>query len=147
LYAFWGAAPAEIIQYLLKSYQLLYPGHLFNWTNIVETMGRCDTPNERFENLLAVKQMHLPEQPLDWEYLLNVFVTMPTQFHLNEVLFQEHMCFLFMCGVEALAFKVWRDHIKYVIQTADFKCNGDNSVILYGIQYRLLPTLKANSHN
>jgi hypothetical protein len=53
LYAFWGAAPAEIIQFLLESYQSLYPGHVFNWTMMVETMGRCDTPKERIENLLA----------------------------------------------------------------------------------------------
>ena len=32
LYAFWGAAPSEIIHFLLESYQLLYPGHVFNWT-------------------------------------------------------------------------------------------------------------------
>ena len=38
LYAFWGAAPAEIVQLLIESYQSLYPGHLFNWTMMVETM-------------------------------------------------------------------------------------------------------------
>jgi hypothetical protein len=73
LYAFWGAAPAEIIQFLLMSYQSLYPDHAFNWTMMVETMGRCDTPKERIENLLCVKQMHFPEQPIDWEYLLDKF--------------------------------------------------------------------------
>ena len=62
LYAFWGAAPAEIIEFLLESYQSLYPGHAFNWTMMVETMGRCDTPKERIENLLCVKQIHFPEQ-------------------------------------------------------------------------------------
>jgi hypothetical protein len=30
LYAFWGAAPTEIIQFLLESYQSLYPSHVFN---------------------------------------------------------------------------------------------------------------------
>jgi hypothetical protein len=47
LYAFWGAAPAEIIHFLLNSYQSLYPNHAFNWTMMVETMGRTDTPKER----------------------------------------------------------------------------------------------------
>jgi hypothetical protein len=73
LYAFWGAAPNEIIQFLLKSYQLLYPDHVFNWTMMVKTMGRCDTPKENIENLLSVKQMHYPEQPIDWVYLLDEF--------------------------------------------------------------------------
>jgi hypothetical protein len=44
LYAFWGAAPTEIIQFLLDRYQSLYPDHDINWTMMVETMGRCDTP-------------------------------------------------------------------------------------------------------
>jgi hypothetical protein len=64
LYAFWGAAPAEIIQFLLKSYQSLYPSHVFNWTNMVESIGRCDAPKESIENLLRVKQMHFPNQPI-----------------------------------------------------------------------------------
>jgi hypothetical protein len=41
-YVFWGAAPAEIIQFLLESYTSLYPGHVLNWTKMVETVGRCD---------------------------------------------------------------------------------------------------------
>ena len=32
---------------------------------MVETMGRTYTPKERIENLLCVKEMHFPEQPLD----------------------------------------------------------------------------------
>jgi hypothetical protein len=75
LYAFWGAAPDEIIQFLLDSYHSLYPGHVFNWTKMVDTMGRCDTPKESIENLLRVKQVHFPEQPIDWEYLLVVFAS------------------------------------------------------------------------
>jgi hypothetical protein len=46
LYAFWGAAPAKIIQFLVESYQLFYPGRQLNWTMMVETIGRCDTPKE-----------------------------------------------------------------------------------------------------
>jgi hypothetical protein len=57
-----------------------------------------------------------------------------------------------MCGmserVEALAFKIWRDHIRHLIQTADFKWTGDNSVILRSTLIKLahfedeLPKLK-----
>ena len=151
LYAFWGAAPAEIIDFLLESYQSLYPTHVFNWTMMVETMGRTDTPKEIIENLLCVRQMHFPEQPIDWEYLLNE-LAIPSNRHPSEVLFQKQMRFLFMCGmserVEALAFKVWRDNIRHLIQTADFKWTGDNSVILRSTRIKLahfedeLPKLK-----
>jgi len=40
---------------------------------MVQKMGRCGTPKERIENLLHVTQMHFPEQPIDWDYLLDEF--------------------------------------------------------------------------
>jgi hypothetical protein len=140
LYAFWGAAPTEIIQFLLESYQSLYPTHVFNWTMMVETMGGCDTPKERIENLLCVRQMHFSEQPIDWDHLLDEFVQ-PSQSSLHGSLFQERMQFLVMCGmsmrVDALAFKAWRDRITSMIHTADYKWRWDNSVILNEIQEKL----------
>jgi hypothetical protein len=139
LYAFWGAAPAEIIQFLLESYQALYPSHVFNWTMMVETMGRTDTPKERIENLIRVRQMFFPEQPLDWEYLLHHFMSVPNvSFH---SIFTERMQFLVTCGmserVGALPFKLWRDHITNMIHTANFKYYGDNLVILRRIREKL----------
>ena len=127
LYAFWGAAPAEIIQFLLESYQSLYPGHVFNWTNMVESIGRCDAPKESIENLLRVKQMHFPNQPIDWDHLLDNFAN-PTHFSLDSSTTTERMQFFVMYGmaehVEALAFKVWRDCIISKIHIACFQCNG-----------------------
>jgi hypothetical protein len=135
LYAFWGAAPAEIIQFLLDCYKLLYPDHVFNWTMMVKTMGRCNTPKESIENLLSVKQMHFPEQPIDWEYLLEEFSS--SSHHSFYVPFRERMQYLVMCGMserlEALAFKFWRDHIIDMIHTANFLHNIDNSDILHRI--------------
>jgi hypothetical protein len=152
LYAFWGAAPAEIIQFLLKSYQSLYPDHVFNWTMMVETMGRTDTPKENIENLLCVKQMHFPEQPIDWEYLLEEFANNPLYRSIPS-LFTQKIRFLVMCGmserVEALAFKVWRDCIFHMIHTANFQWGeNDNSIILQRIRAKVshfedeLPKLK-----
>ena len=53
----------EIINFLINSYYLIYPDYVFNWTMMVETMGRCDTPKENIESLLCAKQMHFLEQP------------------------------------------------------------------------------------
>jgi hypothetical protein len=140
LYAFWGAAPAEIIHFLLDSYQLYYPDHVFNWTMMVETIGRTDTPKESIENLLCVKQMHCPYQPIDWEYLFGKFAQR-SNCHMSTLLFQERLQYLVMCGmsdrVQALAFQVWRDHITNMIQTADYKWDEDNSPILHGIRRRI----------
>jgi hypothetical protein len=152
LYAFWGAAPDEIIQFLLDSYQSLYPDYVFNWTMMVETMGRCDcdTPKENIKNMLWMKQMHFPEQPIDWDHLLDEFAR-PSQLILRST-FIERMQFLFMCGmserVDALPFKIWRDHITNMIQNANYKWREDNRPILRRIQEKLayfedeLPKLK-----
>ena len=59
-----GFAPSKIIQFLLDSYQSFYPGHIFNWTNMVKTSGRCDTPQERIEHLLFVHQTYFPERSI-----------------------------------------------------------------------------------
>jgi hypothetical protein len=140
LYAFWGAAPNEIIYFLLESYQALYPSHEFNWTTMVETMGRTDTPTENIERVLHVRLMHFHDQPIDWEYLLDEF-SLPSTFSFTGLPFQERMRFLFMCGlsthVEALPFKIWRDCISNMIQTSNFQHNGDNLIILHGIRAEL----------
>jgi hypothetical protein len=142
LYAFWGAAPSEIIQFLLESYQSRYPDHIFNWTLMVETMGRSDTPKENIENMLRMKQLHFPEHPLDWEFLLDK-LTYSSQFSFQST-FIERMQFLFKCGlssrVEALAFKVWRDCITNMIQTAGFESrrNNQNNLILREIRRRII---------
>jgi hypothetical protein len=139
LYAFWGAAPAEIIHFLLNSYQSLYPDHVFNWTMMVETMGRCDTPKEQIENLLRAKQMHFHSQPINWEYLLEIFAQ-PSCVPFYGAPNLERLLF-FMCGmsdrVEALAFQVWRDHITNMIQTADYKWMEDNSGVLRRIRQKI----------
>jgi hypothetical protein len=150
LYAFWGAAPSEIIHFLLENYQTLYPGYEFNWTMMVESIGRCDTPKERIENLLRVRQMHFPEQPIDWEYLLDEFVK-PSDCNFQSICTQR-MQFLVMCclsdRVEALAFKVWRDYITNMIHNTAFQYNWDNLSILREIRDKIahfedeLPKLK-----
>jgi hypothetical protein len=151
LYAFWGAAPAEIMDFLFESYQSLYPGYEFDWTMMVETMGRCDTPKESIENMLQTKQLHFPEQPIDWGYLLDKFAE-PSNCAFPGVRFHERMRFLLMCGmsdhVEALEFRMWRNHIKNMIHTANFAMRGDNHSILRSIRAKLdhfedeLPKLK-----
>jgi hypothetical protein len=94
LCAFWGAAPREIIQFLLMSHESLYPDHEINWTKMVETIGRWDTPKKSIENLLQVKQMIRPDQPTDWDHLLDEFAS-PSRVS-YESIFTERMRFLVM---------------------------------------------------
>jgi hypothetical protein len=102
LYAFWGAAPAKIMQFLIESYQSLYSSYKFDWTLMVETMGRCDSPKERIENLIHVKQIYFPEQPLDWDYLLEKFA-LPTKHSFGDYHFKSE-CNFSSCAV---CLRVW----------------------------------------
>jgi hypothetical protein len=102
---------------------------------MVETIGRTDAPKESIENLLQMKQMHFPDQSIDWEYLLDVFAR-PSQISHNGAPFQERMQFLVMCGmsdrVEALAFQVWRDYIENVVHCVEFNYfnqSGNENII------------------
>jgi hypothetical protein len=88
---FGGVAPTEIIQFLLESYRLLYPTYEFNWTMMVETMGRCDTPKECIENLVLVRLIHFPDQLIDWGYLLNEFSLPSHHSFVGGLIFQELM--------------------------------------------------------
>jgi hypothetical protein len=135
---FWGAAPAEIIQFLLESYHSLYPGHIFNWTMMLETMGRCDTPKENIENLLHVRQIHFPGQCIDWEYLLDKFVTDYSCIFLSGVPFQERMRYLITCclssRVEAIGLTVLRDRVRDKIYATRFNEYDSNDGIIAQIQ-------------
>ena len=100
---------------------------------MVETIGRCDTPKESIENLLCVKQMHFPDQTIDWVYLLDKFSS-SSHYSLGGAPFQERMQFLVMCGMsdrmEALAFKVWRNNITNMIHTADYKWRREHNFLI-----------------
>jgi hypothetical protein len=84
--------------------------------------------------------MRFPEQPLDWEYLLDEFVQ-TLRVSISGAPFQERMQFLLMCGmslhVEALPFRVWRDRIENMIHMANYKWDEDNLVILREIREKL----------
>ena len=91
-------------------------------------MGRTDTPKGSIKNLLCVRQTHFHQQPLDWEHLLDVLVEPSGTVNFRKIN-QERMQYLMMYGfsdrVEALPFKIWRDDISHMIQTADYKWGTD----------------------
>ena len=103
LYAFWGDAPAEIIQFLIYSYQSLYPDHEFDWTDMVITLGRANAPVAVIQNLLDVHHTLSPGYIIDWDQFL---VELP---HVSPATF----CFLTRCSiasrVSAIGVKHFRD--------------------------------------
>jgi hypothetical protein len=91
LYAFWGDAPSEIIQFLIYSYQSLYPNHVFNWTDMVITLGRANAPVAVIQNLLDVHHTLSPGYIIDWDqFLVELPYASPATF-----------CFLTRCSIAA----------------------------------------------
>jgi len=127
---FWGVAPAEIIQFLLESNRLLYPTYEFNWTMMVETMGKCDTPKESIENLVLVRLIHFPDQLIDWGYLLNEFSLPLHHSFVGGLIFQERMQYLVMSCFSSLLEDIdigvlcdWARDMIYSTRFSEHHCN------------------------
>jgi len=67
LYAVWGRAPDEIIQFLVNSYISIYPDYALNWTKMVETLGNAGAPLRIIQNLLDLQEESFPDQLINYE--------------------------------------------------------------------------------
>ena len=71
---------------------------------MVDTIGRCATPKENIENLLRAKQMHFPDQLIDWGLGIGdicLKISSDLQYSFGGLLFLERMQFLFKAAVRA----------------------------------------------
>ena len=69
-YAVWGNAPSEIVQYLVESYQSMYPDYEFDWTMMVETLGRRNVPKKVSQRLVDLQLEFFQDQNIDWGRLI-----------------------------------------------------------------------------
>lgn len=65
LYAVWGNAPDEVMQFLVQSYQTLYPEYRINWAKMADTLIRASTSTKK---LLAV-HLSFTNQCIDWTHI------------------------------------------------------------------------------
>jgi len=56
LYAVWGEAPSEIVEFLINSYLSLYPDNEFDWDGMMVTLGRADASEDVMQNMLNIQQ-------------------------------------------------------------------------------------------
>jgi hypothetical protein len=115
LYAVWGDASAEIIQFLIYSYQSLYPDHEFDWTDMVITLGRANAPVAVIQNLLDIHHTFCPDYIIDWDqFLVELPRASPATF-----------CFFTRCSiaarVSAIGVKNFRDDM------ADYWMGNDDN--------------------
>jgi hypothetical protein len=109
LYAVWGNASTEILQFLLESHQLHFPDHEFNWTMMVKTMGQANAPLAVIQNLLDVHHRLCPDYNIDWDRILEELARDEDEPYASPATF----CFLTRCSiatrVSAIGVKNFRD--------------------------------------
>ena len=142
LYAIWGNAPTEIVQYLVESYKSLYPDYTFNWTKMVQTLGLANAPKELVQNLINIKQESFPDQCVDWREVLNNLVG--TRFQNYEVTFHIYRSFRFIvhCGlakrIVEIGLRKWRNIITNGIESIpDYDDSNKRKASLDAILFKL----------
>jgi hypothetical protein len=98
LYAVWGDAPREVVQFLVRSYQSHYPSHEFNWTSMIMTLGRANALVSAIEHLLDIQQTLSPECSIDWNQVLVVLAVRRTSMNEHQASPATY-CFLTSCSI------------------------------------------------
>jgi hypothetical protein len=110
LYAIWGDAPSEIIEFLVNSYQSLYPAHEFDWSNMVITLGKANASKEVIQNLLDVQLTLSPGYNIDWDSILGVLAERTARYepHASPKTF----CFLTRCCIATRVKAIGVEHFR-----------------------------------
>jgi hypothetical protein len=112
LYAIWGDAPNEIINFLVNSYQYLYPDHDFNWNDMLLTLGRASTSGIVIQNLIDIQQTLSPGYNINWDQILGRLAT-PRSVDESSYASSATFCFLTRCSIatrlNAIGIKHFRD--------------------------------------
>ena len=143
LYACWGGAPGEIIQFLIDSHKSNFPHHELNWGKMVETLSLA-CPWWVLKNLLGVQQTHFPEQKIDWDNLLDDFARPETIRQTGAPQYLEVFRYLVKFSIserlKLIGLKQWRsnvtDMIEGIPETADSP-PVDRKACLDGIRSKL----------
>jgi hypothetical protein len=110
LYAIWGDAPIEIINFLIDSYQSLYQDHEFDWTDMVITLGRANAPVGVIQNLLYVHRTLSPGYNIDWDQVLVELARATTR--TEPFASPATFCFLTRCSIAARVSAIGVKHFR-----------------------------------
>ena len=106
LYAVWGNAPDEIVNFFVESYKSIHPNNELNWTDMIVTLGRAYVPKEVIRALLDLYIEFVPD--LNWEEWIN-------ELAVHNHILEETFGFLVQCGftdrVNAIGLKQFREEM------------------------------------
>ena len=132
LYAVWGNAPEEIIQFLVNSYRSLFPYYELNWTKLVETLCHGNATTSSIQMLLDVQQ-DFPHQNIDWYVIMQKAATNKTHVVLADVFrfLTEHS---YSSRIDAIGIKQWREDL---ILEIDKRMQIENETMKHIAKYAL----------
>ena len=113
LYAVWGDAPKEIVQFLVERYKSIHPKYELNWTNLVGQLCLGNAATSSIQMLLDVKQTFFPEQLIDWHTIILKATTSETPIVQGDV-FVFLAKYSYLKRIDAIGIKQWRDDMNKV---------------------------------
>ena len=123
LYAVWGQAPDDIVQFLIDSYKSVYPDKVLNWTKMIQTLGIAGAPLGAIQSLLDVqKHSFSSQQHLEWKIIIDNLIQAPSPASTNgDSTRTEMIRFLVQCSfaerIDAIGFRSFRNNMMEIINT------------------------------
>ena len=76
LYAVWrNPNKIQIVKFMMKKYQAIYPNYELNWTKMMETLVKANVSFKWFRVLHHMQRKYFPNQCIDWDVVLEVAVS------------------------------------------------------------------------
>ena len=147
LYAVWGGAPNEIVQFLVESYQSVYPNYDIVLTDIMKTLCVANVPERCIQNLLDIQQEFFPDHTILWDLVFRKLADSTTwkvhTFHSLRLHAAVTFRFLVTCSIHTrlnkIGVKVWRDDITADIQNIpDVRIGESDTSMGMGIRYECM---------
>jgi len=118
LYAIWGRAPDEIVQFLVESYKFLYPNYKLNWTSMIRALFRASMPLEVIQNLLTIHEESFPGQSIRWDRVFER-LTSPRKKHslASKNIVRQLVKYSMAERISKIGIKQWRDDMTSMMNT------------------------------
>ena len=118
LYAVWGQAPDDIIQFLVGSHQSIYPNCKLNWTSMIRTLFRASAPLEVIQKLLTIHEESFPGQSINWDRVFER-LTSPRKKHslASKNTVRQLVKYSIAERISKIGIKLWRDEMTSLMNT------------------------------
>jgi len=120
LYVIWGDSPSEIVNFLVNSYQSLFPNDKYDYDwNTMLISSSCQSASGASEgviqNLLDIQQTLSPDYNIDWDHILGELALPPTEPENTYTSSPATFCFLVRCSIAMRVNAIGVKHFRYAM--------------------------------